>query len=531
MRRDQSNGAAVSANNSFLSSASSVLLGSTGVESLKSGFIVGFFGSPDWETRPEIVCTKPRSEQQRRMYHLQDKSHSSQRAGTARSKKSETHGTCSSSTLAKYAHGPDTSQSPKQWSPSRLSGSFPDARTTPRYFSLPALKSKDRIVLRRHASLVHPMNQQSQSIASADELGYSSLRLVERSSVTDIPLPLAPSRSYQTGHERLQYTPSLPALRDIETGNGAGAWFGSPKMQHNPDYFTPIKTTEPRLITPPKENNALTEDPLYAGLHNSIVFPTRPDATQPEEWDTALKQVDGPNISPPLPSSVNQHPGPMLPLRLHTQYRRPRPRRSPTLAPSPLRRMILPDSSESVLGYAPSVQLNKSPSVKSLPYYGGNGRPSPSTSRKTSGEHASPTLFHEDLSPSVRPCSQDDPDDPSVLLGMIRELVEETSAWDPDLFVDPNFKSMIEESRLSFAIPTAHGKSQASRDVSNSPGSSTRKRSEGSPTSSAGHQNNPFPVSPATSASHRHPRELMEFWDGKHWIEDIHAGGSVGLAW
>lgn len=39
-----------------------------------------------------------------------------------------------------------------------------------------------------------------------------------------------------------------------------------------------------------------------------------------------------------------------------------------------------------------------------------------------------------------------DDNDPSILLGIIRELVEETSQWDADLYMDDNFKSMIQGS-------------------------------------------------------------------------------------
>jgi hypothetical protein len=39
-------------------------------------------------------------------------------------------------------------------------------------------------------------------------------------------------------------------------------------------------------------------------------------------------------------------------------------------------------------------------------------------------------------------------DDHNALFSIIRELVEETSEWDPSLFVDENFKSMIQNSRI-----------------------------------------------------------------------------------
>ena len=37
-------------------------------------------------------------------------------------------------------------------------------------------------------------------------------------------------------------------------------------------------------------------------------------------------------------------------------------------------------------------------------------------------------------------------DDPDIILDLIRELARETSAWDASLFIDENFKALIDQS-------------------------------------------------------------------------------------
>lgn len=57
-----------------------------------------------------------------------------------------------------------------------------------------------------------------------------------------------------------------------------------------------------------------------------------------------------------------------------------------------------------------------------------------------------------------------DDNDPDILLGIIRELVEETREWDGSLFMDKNFKSMMQNSQLSSSDGANACKSLASND-------------------------------------------------------------------
>ena len=96
-------------------------------------------------------------------------------------------------------------------------------------------------------------------------------------------------------------------------------------------------------------------------------------------------------------------------VQLKPQFSTPtrRTRNSPIIGPSPLRIMSLPSD------YDPSLE------------------PSPPS-------HLSP------ISKRAKKVLQ--ADDPDIILDLIRELARETSAWDASLFVDENFKALMDQS-------------------------------------------------------------------------------------
>ncbi|KAF8621623.1 hypothetical protein AX15_007641 [Amanita polypyramis BW_CC] len=113
-----------------------------------------------------------------------------------------------------------------------------------------------------------------------------------------------------------------------------------------------------------------------------------------------------------------------------------RTKRSPSLGPSPLRRMILPESSDS--------DLSSKADHESLTMLFEQDIPNPLSKVKH------PEC---DLSSDQRVTTnwadlrtiEDNNADP--LLGLIRELVEEVNDWDESLVMDENFKTMIEKSQ------------------------------------------------------------------------------------
>lgn len=153
---------------------------------------------------------------------------------------------------------------------------------------------------------------------------------------------------------------------------------------------------------------------------------------------------DLPHITPSLtggttPPPSNPAPAPVPPLdiiyelpALRGLTRRnktvpiARVRRSPPLGPSPLRSMILPNTP----GEEDTVECNDVARIECS--HIGLGLPSLSQS----GIRA---RLHEHVAEAS--------DNSDGVLGIIRELVYETNDWDPSLFMDDNFKTLIKQSK------------------------------------------------------------------------------------
>lgn len=112
-----------------------------------------------------------------------------------------------------------------------------------------------------------------------------------------------------------------------------------------------------------------------------------------------------------------------------------RMKRSPPLGPSPLRTMILPESSDPDL--SPRVS-RQDPSTTTL-----CDEPNNFELLTEDG-----TVRSEEQKITSAPSSGIvEENNPDALLGLIRELAEEVNDWDDTLFMDKNFKSMIENSQ------------------------------------------------------------------------------------
>jgi hypothetical protein len=131
---------------------------------------------------------------------------------------------------------------------------------------------------------------------------------------------------------------------------------------------------------------------------------------------------------------ANVNTVPMLP---KLKFPKTRSRKSPPVGPSPLRTMILPDlSSGSAIGSPNEMEVTKN----SLDPHGVlpsdvlSPNPLPGSSRMLT-----------DNNKGCLPCSakKQDNDGTDALLGIIRELVEETGDWDDDLSMKDNFKSLM----------------------------------------------------------------------------------------
>jgi hypothetical protein len=128
--------------------------------------------------------------------------------------------------------------------------------------------------------------------------------------------------------------------------------------------------------------------------------------------------------------------------------------------------MILPEIPENDFShYAPSrldnSELKDRPTSMQSPYVGGALRASESGS--ASGTYAGVAKSASNMpaaqskrrhsSVSSRRPSKADEDDPGILLEIIRELVEETSEWDPNtIFMSQSFRSLLEDSGITPSI-------------------------------------------------------------------------------
>ncbi|KDR83711.1 hypothetical protein GALMADRAFT_665830 [Galerina marginata CBS 339.88] len=140
--------------------------------------------------------------------------------------------------------------------------------------------------------------------------------------------------------------------------------------------------------------------------------------------------------------------------------------RSPKVGPSPLRTMFLPFQRDDLKECTPNSTIEVSGECDHLPYCypGSTGMSEPEkslllfakqfcdTQDTTSLKVASHPIHEIKLSPNSRPSRKANKDRSDNLVALLDELVQETRAWDESLFVDHNFKAMIDSSKSSDAV-------------------------------------------------------------------------------
>ncbi|KAF9492826.1 hypothetical protein BDN71DRAFT_1450995 [Pleurotus eryngii] len=314
----------------------------------------------------------------------------------------------------------------------------------PRRFSAPAdsrsSSRADSLKKRRHTSLKSVRS--SRSDTSGLNFGNSSLRLVHPHFHAEPPLPLPP---------RARRTPNLPPLPALPI---SGPFFAlqhrfpiSPRSGKRPALpadslieglpqtaqishpyaLLPVKSGNPRRLSKiPQIPLDMTcpdfspfSSPATFGVHHS---PSPAQATYGAVHGLPpIPPHPTPGV-PTFPYPVPPGPGVGIPLQKPRSIT-PRARKSPVIGPSPLRVMTLPEGPSS-----DSVGANKCP----------DGRLKPSQEQRP-GEDS-----------SIRPLSsfKGADEDEAALLGIIQELIEETSDWDPDLFMDAGFKTLLHDTSL-----------------------------------------------------------------------------------
>lgn len=388
--------------------------------------------------------------------------------------------------------------------PSKAYIGFPDTRT-PRRFSLPAIGRRDSrigsVYQKSASSLTIPKSRRSVSTSSS--LANSSLRLVETNDRPDLPLPLSPNHPQAPTFQTLQsFTPlkanlsskhdisTLPSLppsppfpsqprspgvvkKDLPKTSSALLWISHPYA------LTPTNsqaTSLESITGTPSRRNRASHSKVFQATSNYIrppqpVLISKADCQSPIAREPLAQVTSSINYSPlvfPSSSAVSIYSGlsPYPPLtslnppkvKHKPNTPSPRVRRSPAIGPSPLRSMILPDPSDTNIVTQPTSEGKVASTFGEKNYYTRLGLGFPPASYRGSMDKID--KFHEtttatDLERNNRRhtgaqvSQQVEVEDSNLLLGILRELVEETSEWDASLFMDQNFKAMIQGSEFS----------------------------------------------------------------------------------
>ncbi|RDB22737.1 hypothetical protein Hypma_010148 [Hypsizygus marmoreus] len=549
---------------SYARSSTSVLpsTSSSGIASClndgKTGFLVGFFGSPTWETHIKNLVDDSRWKEYKQssfMYKLHADSRRTKSSQTPSSVLTEKRSlldrgsrSLSVSTVgdirALYEIRDATGLNRQQRSrslrlPSRPSIAYTGSHgsITPRRFSLPSLSRK------RTSSLKSSRTVRS-DVSAPSFPENTSLRLVESTNGPDYPLPLSPKHpDLQTSINTASSTiPPLPPLPSLKSGSKALA--KSENILRISHPYALIATPDNTGISSMKSN--ARPDPLWNCL------PPGPKANADDRNTVNSRQPLAPvissiNLSPllvPYPpaayspkTTLSSHailkPVVLPKIKHKGRTTSVRIRRSPAVGPSPLRSMILPEISEPNLGmrsrdsFINTHHSNVGLGLPSSPpgiYYGDDAlmdhvhAPDPAEDTRQSRTNRR----HNSIA--------SESEDPNLILGIIRELVEETRDWDGSLFKDKDFKSMVQNSRLpSFKGGQAQGKARQQASAGRNGDSITKDesaeldlsllgvdifRSDGETFIPAENANRSFKHHSSVEGD-----ELISFWEKGGWAE------------
>ncbi|KAL0949530.1 hypothetical protein HGRIS_009580 [Hohenbuehelia grisea] len=451
---------------SYTSSASTFITVKSINTDAVSGLWVGMFGSPGWETRQPVKVSSYKQSQQLQFCNRL-RSHRRESAFSRRSSAISKGSVVSVGTLgntpvssvvrSRVLYNLDNGTHSRSRSLRLPSTPARATLKTPRRFSAPAVTrsaSRQDASKARRSSLKSARSRKA-AIDGSIHLSAASVRLVGSASlVPDYPLPFT-LKTKRSSMGSPSFGTSGPTI-DLSPSN-------SPTTEISRPYplVSNIKHTRKRNQTmeessqfwPPTSTAHYYTSSVLPGVSEGQVIVKTPAIPTPMPFNPLDVAMPSPTFSPDFPSFGP--PSPVLPPLPSVIRGKPKPRvvsrvrRSPVIGPSPLRSMILPESSES----SPAVDVGK-------------------------GESSSANIDDIDRDrrrrSSLRSAiSLDDDGQNNVLLNMIQELVEETSVWDPSLFMDNNFKSMLEESRLSGVINTTSSDQVSAQQSSNGSSSSS----------------------------------------------------------
>ncbi|KAK0242814.1 hypothetical protein EDD85DRAFT_986212 [Armillaria nabsnona] len=450
-----------------------------------AAFLVGFLGSPFWETSTRAwrnSLSWKDGTQSSFMYslHVQSRSYRGSRSRQTFNEKASS----TNEFGEKDAYISDFSNS-KQSSSLSSNGSLPPgfpvllpiapekAQRVPskhghdRRLSLPnttATRKTDyesTTRQKRHSSL-----KSSKSRRSDSSIGLSpGLRVVYTNNSLDYPLPLSSEDlrpftfSASEWKSDQSHVPPLPPLPPITPLLPSPVEFCNPESFIDRSYIS-----HPYALAPytKKSNLKQTARDHAETTHDKIVSkaPIRsPSITRNSYTFIPLPPpfTEVPPVPPiPLPLPLPpREPIPALPkARPNTRSLSVRSRKSPPIGPSPLRIMTLPESVISDLFTLPTSQPeppntneyqdhNSYTAKLNRHSYSSIGLGFPPVSCVPAGDRNVDSAKRSSTDSTSSKRIGDD-DGSNLLLGIIRELVEETSRWDTSLYMDDKFKSMIE---------------------------------------------------------------------------------------
>ncbi|KAJ7590972.1 hypothetical protein C8J56DRAFT_1135262 [Mycena floridula] len=418
--------------------------GSIAQSAAKNAFLVGFFGSPSWESKLKFC-------------HDQTWGHNSSYSSHTASRRS---GFNEKHSITEFGGSEAVTIQAKTYPIAKLRRKT--SNNIERRLSLPISSRKSTFEHRRK-------RHSSSSLKSTSSTRHSETGLRMVSSSNDHPfIPESPKQDEPLSSQ-FPFPPSSPPFYSSSA---------EPVDSHS--YIS-----HPYALAPRRKRSVKSHTPQFRPLSHAqaleaaveYIRSSPPLSDENPAFSPTLaeqfKDYTALSITPVSPLSPIQPPFPSPPPPAATfPHIKPRVqkvslgvRKSPPVGPSPLRIMTLPESfvSDSSKPQTPE-KYDPQSKASRRHHYPDLGLGYPTSAMRTD---IPPTCVSPDALQSSGQFSSRNSsrrlskieEDPTTLIGIIRELVEETSGWDTSLFVDDNFRSLIEassQSRVNFDLVPMH---------------------------------------------------------------------------
>ncbi|KAF8195859.1 hypothetical protein K438DRAFT_788043 [Mycena galopus ATCC 62051] len=305
---------------------------------------------------------------------------------------------------------------------------------------------------RRHSSL-----KSARSRRSTFSPNSLSSKTALSSAGRDTPLPLSPRPSEDPTTSPAPSPISASSPFSPKTGSRLSRSF-IPQLPSFPFMSSPPSTTQ-------RASAFQISHPYALSAHPRKADPKLPDQVYYQSALVLATDIDRiplerPLMSPAPSPALSSFPSPAPIVGILKPKLKVRTRRSPVIGaigPSPLRSMILPDSFDSEISSHAQIRFSQSAYSPCAAPGAALGQSDVKSSLETNAGIAKsasnsivPNTRRRQNSVSSHHASGMDDDDPDVLLGILRELVEETSDWDQStVFMNQSFKNLLQETGIT----------------------------------------------------------------------------------